>query len=88
MGSYQPNAWGLHDMHGNLWEWCRDWYGTYPSGSVIDPQGAPSGSSRVLRGGCWNDGGRYFRSAYRLYGHPSSRVNYLGLRVVLAPGQP
>ena len=87
VGSYTPNAWGLHDMHGNVWEWCRDWYGTYPTGSVIDPQGAPSGSSRVVRGGCWCYDGGFCRSAFR-GAYPSLWYADIGFRVVLAPGQP
>ena len=58
VGSFPANAWGLHDMHGNLWEWCQDWYGDYPQNDVVDPQGPNEGKARVLRGGSWNDGPR------------------------------
>ena len=88
VGSYQPNAWGLYDMHGNVWEWCRDWYGSYPTGSVTDPQGPTSGSYRVIRGGCWFSGGGDCRSAYRTSVYPSGWIIDFGFRVVLAPGQP
>jgi formylglycine-generating enzyme required for sulfatase activity len=63
-GSYLPNAWGLYDMHGNVWEWCLDWYGAYP-GSVQDPDGAASGLYRVGRGGGWGGLARGCRSADR-----------------------
>jgi formylglycine-generating enzyme required for sulfatase activity len=88
VGSYQPNAWGLYDMHGNVWEWCRDWYGSYLTGSVADPQGPSSGSARVFRGGCWGNFGWSCRSAIRNYDGPSTWNSDIGFRVVLAPGQP
>jgi formylglycine-generating enzyme required for sulfatase activity len=65
VGSYAPNAWGLYDMHGNVWEWCLDWYGPYEGGVAVDPAGASKGVSRVIRGGCWYGQARDCRSATR-----------------------
>ena len=65
VGQKKPNAWGLYDMHGNVCEWCNDWFGDYPSGSVTDPIGAESGDHRVLRGGCYWSDAEECRSAYR-----------------------
>ena len=79
--SYPPNAWGLCEMHGNVWEWCQDWYGAYPSGPVTDPQGPDAGKSRVLRGGSWFYDGRYCRSAYRNDIDPSYRYYDFGFRL-------
>ncbi len=77
----RTNAWGLYDMHGNVWEWVQDWYGDYPSGIVTDPTGPSSGASRVRRGGSWDDRARYCRSASRIRDTPDSRDGYLGLRL-------
>jgi sulfatase modifying factor 1 len=65
-----------------VFEWCHDWYGDYPSGSVTDPTGAASGSYRVARGGGWNDGSDYCRSAFRYWFSPVHRYGYLGFRVL------
>jgi len=87
VGQKQPNAWGLYDMLGNVWEWCSDWdgYGHYPGGSVTDPVGAPSGTYRVLRGGSWGYRAGFCRSAYRSNRGPGGRINDLGFRLALAP---
>ncbi|KPA18066.1 serine/threonine protein kinase, partial [Candidatus Magnetomorum sp. HK-1] len=81
----QANAWGLFDMHGNVWEWCSDWLGGYSDISVTDPGGASSGSTRVLRGGSWYDGAQYCRSANRSYSSPGTRSHSIGLRLSRTP---
>lgn len=82
VGSYPANAWGLHDMHGNSFEWCRDWYHPkLPGGADPDSYSAKA-SSRVRRGGCWTDEGWPCRSAFRLRFEPERRYDHIGFRVV------
>ena len=85
VGLKRANAFGLHDMHGNVWEWCSDWYGDYPTGHVTDPQGPTTGVKRVFRGGCWSSVSAFCRSAYRYTYAPSYRDALVGLRLALSP---
>jgi formylglycine-generating enzyme required for sulfatase activity len=89
VGKKKPSAWGLFDMHGNVWEWCSDWYGDYAKGVVTDPQGPSGGSSRVLRGGGgnWSLADEFCRSANRLISDSSYRDNFLGFRRALSPSE-
>jgi formylglycine-generating enzyme required for sulfatase activity len=88
VGQKLPNPWGLYDMHGNVWEWCQDWFDNYSGGILLDPQGPASGSTRVARGGDWGVSARSCRLANIFSPDPNDRQNYLGFRIVLAPGQP
>ena len=83
VGGKKPNAFGLYDMHGNVWEWCSDWYAEYPSGRLTNPRGPDTGSSRVLRGGSWNDEPGIVRCADRGFNSPGGRNSYDGFRLLL-----
>jgi formylglycine-generating enzyme required for sulfatase activity len=87
VGSYPANQWGLRDMHGNVWEWCWDWYGEYPAVDVIDPKGATTGSERVFRGGSWRNSASSCRSANRAANQTGVGLNFVGFRPALVPAR-
>jgi formylglycine-generating enzyme required for sulfatase activity len=88
VGSYLPNPWGFHDLHGNVWEWCEDRYGPSPAGEVRDPRGPDTGGRRVIRGGSWYFDANSARCALR-YTHAVSDLGFsLGFRLVREAPQP
>ena len=85
VGQKEPNAWGLHDLHGNLWEWCWDWRGPYPDAAQENPSGSESGAFRVLRGGAFVNRAEYLRSADRFWDWPEFAIQFVGFRCARGP---
>ncbi len=85
VGSFSANGFGIHDMHGNVREWCLDWYGSYPPGARDEPTGPMVGTERVVRGGSWFNSARFCRSAERSSQEPTHEGDLLGFRIVLVP---
>jgi formylglycine-generating enzyme required for sulfatase activity len=85
VGLKQANAWGLHDMHGNVWEWCLDWFEPYPAGPLTDPFGPAQGKYKVFRGGGWNNEITMARASNRFMMEPDRGIHFVGFRVALCP---
>ena len=84
VGLKRPNAWGLYDMHGNVWEWCSDWFADYPATNLVDPVGPTRGKFKVFRGGSWNHAVELARSRNRFMMAPTNGIYFVGFRLALS----
>jgi formylglycine-generating enzyme required for sulfatase activity len=83
----KPKSWGLYDVHGNAKEWVSDWYGDYPNGPVTDPQGPNEGKTKVNRGGFWDSGPKFCRTALRFHSRPAGFDGNIGFRLARSQDQ-
>ena len=84
VGLKKPNGWGFYDIHGNVWEWCSDWFELYPSGDLVDPRGPSTGKFKVFRGGGWNHEAKFAGARNRFMMPPSNGIYFVGFRIVLS----
>jgi len=83
VGQKLPNPWGFYDMHGNVWEWCSDWFAPYPAMALTDPSGATSSKFKVFRGGGWNQAIEFARCRNRFMMSPTNGIHFVGFRIAL-----